>query len=289
MTLIDGKEIALGIRTELKDEIETRGYKPVLAVVLVGKRRDSETYVKMKIKACQEVGIESQNYTFDDDISEMELIKVVNKLNDDSNVDGILVQLPLPKHINESNVIETISPEKDVDGLTRYNQGLLSDLSIEPLFYPCTPKGCLTLLEKSNVELNGKKAVIIGRSKIVGLPMSLILLRNNVSITICHSKTLQEDLIQYLSQADIVIVAIGKPEFVKSEWLNTKCVVIDVGINAVDDSTKKEGYRLVGDVEASARNKVKMITPVPGGVGPMTIATLLQNTVKSHMKRHQNT
>jgi methylenetetrahydrofolate dehydrogenase (NADP+)/methenyltetrahydrofolate cyclohydrolase/formyltetrahydrofolate synthetase len=289
MTLIDGKEIALGIRTELKDEIETRGYKPVLAVVLVGKRRDSETYVKMKIKACQEVGIESQNYTFDDDISEMELIKVVNKLNDDSNVDGILVQLPLPKHINESNVIETISPEKDVDGLTRYNQGLLSDLSIEPLFYPCTPKGCLTLLEKSNVELNGKKAVIIGRSKIVGLPMSLILLRNNVSITICHSKTLQEDLIQYLSQADIVIVAIGKPEFVKSEWLNTKCVVIDVGINAVDDSTKKEGYRLVGDVEASARNKVKMITPVPGGVGPMTIAILLQNTVKSHMKRHQNT
>jgi methylenetetrahydrofolate dehydrogenase (NADP+)/methenyltetrahydrofolate cyclohydrolase/formyltetrahydrofolate synthetase len=289
MTLIDGKEIALGIRTELKDEIETRGYKPVLAVVLVGKRRDSETYVKMKIKACQEVGIESQNYTFDDDISEMELIKVVNKLNDDSNVDGILVQLPLPKHINESNVIETISPEKDVDGLTRYNQGLLSDLSIEPLFYPCTPKGCLTLLEKSNVELNGKKAVIIGRSKIVGLPMSLILLRNNVSITICHSKTLQEDLIQYLSQADIVIVAIGKPEFVKSEWLNTKCVVIDVGINAVDDSTKKEGYRLVGDVEASARNKVKMITPVPGGVGPMTIATLLQNTVKSYMKRHQNT
>jgi 5,10-methylene-tetrahydrofolate dehydrogenase/methenyl tetrahydrofolate cyclohydrolase len=286
MSLIDGKKIAADIRIELKDYLTKTGYKPVLSVVLVGKRRDSETYVRMKMKACLEVGIESHNYTLEDTVSEQELIMLIKKLNEDNTVDGILVQLPLPKHINETNVIETILPNKDVDGLTRHNQGLLSDLNVEPLFYPCTPKGCLTLLQKSSIELKGKKAVIIGRSKIVGLPMSLILLRNNVTVTICHSNTSQTDLIKYLSEADIVIVAIGKPSFIKSSWLNEKNVVIDVGINAVE---KSEGYNLVGDVESNALNVVKMITPVPGGVGPMTIVSLLENTIKSYENKQKNT
>lgn len=284
-TLIDGKQIAQDIRNELKEEISNLHLKPVLAVVLVGERKDSQTYVRMKMKACKEVGIESQDHIMPADITEEKLLVLVRSLNSNPNVDGILVQLPLPGHINQNTIIETISPQKDVDGLTRHNQGLLADLSTEPEFYPCTPYGCLTLLKRHNVEIKGKKAVVLGRSKIVGLPMALLLLRENATITICHSRTSQNDLIANLKNADIIVSAVGKPQFVKSEWLNSNAVVIDVGINAVDDATRKSGYRLVGDVEKDALEKVKLMTPVPGGVGPMTIATLLQNTVKSHQKR----
>jgi len=285
MTLINGKRIAQDIRNELKKQISALETKPVLAVVLVGQRKDSQTYVRMKMKACQEVGITSHDHILDTEVTQKDLLELIQKLNSDSNVDGILVQLPLPKHIDQNTILESIAPQKDVDGLTRHNQGLLADLSAEPDFYPCTPYGCLTLLKRHRVELKGKKAVVLGRSKIVGLPMSLLLLRENATVTICHSKTTQEDLIQILGQCDILVSAVGKPEFVKAKWLNAKCIVIDVGINAIDDATKKNGYRLVGDVEKSALDKVHLMTPVPGGVGPMTIATLLQNTVKSHLNR----
>lgn len=288
MTLINGKKIAQDICDELKEQISTLKIKPILAVILVGNRKDSQTYVRMKIKSCNEIGIISKDLILDENVTQNYLFELVQKLNKDPKVDGILVQLPLPKHINHNIIIESISYEKDVDGLTRHNQSLLGDLSMEPEFYPCTPYGCLTLLKKHNIIIEGKKAVILGRSKIVGLPMSLLLLRENATVTICHSKTNKEDLIKLIKECDILVSAIGKPEFVKTEWLNSNCVVIDVGINAIDDSTRKNGYRLVGDVEKTALEKVRLITPVPGGVGPMTIATLLQNTVKSHIKKIKN-
>ena len=282
--IIDGKAIAATIRGEIKDEVETMkakyGKVPGLAAVLVGERKDSQTYVRMKKKACAEVGIASFGHDLPEDISQEELLKVVQELNANPEVHGILVQLPLPDHIDDEEILGAISLEKDVDGFHPLNIGRLSMKRRDPLFVPCTPRGCIELLDRTGVEIEGKKAVVLGRSNIVGLPVAMLLLHRNATLTICHSRT--KDLPSVVHEADILVAAVGRPEMVRGDWVKPGAVVIDVGTNAVDDPTRERGYRLVGDV---AFNEVKevaaAITPSPGGVGPMTIAMLLRNTTDS--------
>lgn len=279
---IDGKAIAAKVRQEVQEEVRqmkaATGRVPGLAVVLVGNRKDSETYVRNKKKACEEAGIQSFGTDLPADASEEEVLAVVRGYNDNVDVHGILVQLPLPSHIDEEKILGSISIEKDVDGFHPLNLGKLAMRGREPLFVPCTPKGCIELLERSGISISGKNAVVIGRSNIVGTPAAMLLQRKDATVTVVHSRT--PDIPFYLKNADIVIAALGKADFVKGEWLKPGCAVIDVGINAVDDPTAKRGYRLVGDVEYDSASKVAShITPVPGGVGPMTIAMLLTNTV----------
>lgn len=281
--IIDGKAIAATIREEVKVEVdrmrEKYGRVPGLATVLVGERPDSATYVRMKKRACAEAGITSFGHDLPEDISEEELLKVVKELNGNPDVHGILVQLPLPDHINEERILAAIDIEKDVDGFHPINIGRLSMKGREPLFVPCTPKGCIELLNRSGVKIEGKEAVVLGRSNIVGLPVAMLLLHRNATVTICHSRT--KDLPSVVRRAEILIAAVGRAEMVKKDWVSPGVVVIDVGVNSVDDPTDKRGYHLVGDV---AYNEVKevasKITPVPGGVGPMTIAMLLQSTLE---------
>ena len=282
--LIDGKAIAATIRGEIKIEVEAMqaqyGRVPGLATVLVGERTDSQTYVRMKKRACAEVGITSFGRELGADISQAELRQVVQDLNENPDVHGILVQLPLPDHIDEEAILSTVSLEKDVDGFHPINIGRLSMKRRDPLFVPCTPKGCIELLDRSGIEIEGKQAVVLGRSNIVGLPVAMLLLHRNATLTICHSRT--QNLPNVVRQADILIAAVGRAEMVRGDWLKPEAVIIDVGINAVDDPTKKRGYRLVGDVAfAEAQEVAAAITPVPGGVGPMTIAMLLRNTLDS--------
>ena len=282
--LIDGKQIAADIRSEIQAEVEEikakTGKVPGLAAVLVGARRDSQTYVKMKKKACKKAGITSFGHDLPEDISQEELLKILRDLNANPDVHGILVQLPLPDHIVEDEILGAISLEKDVDGFHPINIGRLSMKRREPLFVPCTPKGCIELLDRTGVKIEGKNAVVLGRSNIVGLPVAMLLLHRNATVTICHSYT------QYLPgrvvDADILIAAVGRAEIVRGDWIKPGAVVIDVGMNAVDDPTSEKGYRLVGDVNFDEAIEVaSAITPVPGGVGPMTIAMLLRNTVES--------
>lgn len=280
--LIDGKAIAKTIRGEIAAEVETlkakTGKVPGLAAVLVGVRKDSQTYVRMKKKACAEVGITSFGHDLPEDISQAELLKVVQDLNANPDVHGILVQLPLPDHIDDEEILGAISIEKDVDGFHPINIGRLSMKRRDPLFVPCTPKGCIELLDRSGVEIEGKQAVVLGRSNIVGLPVAMLLLHRNATLTICHSRT--KNLPDVVRQADILIGAVGRAEMVRGDWVKPGAVIIDVGVNAVDDATKKKGYRLVGDVAFDeAKEVASKITPVPGGVGPMTIAMLLRNTL----------
>jgi 5,10-methylene-tetrahydrofolate dehydrogenase/methenyl tetrahydrofolate cyclohydrolase len=282
--IIDGKKTAASIRKELEEEIkniqkEYDGIIPGLAVVLVGERIDSGTYVRMKKKAATEIGIHSIDVTLDEDITEIELIKEIQKLNDDPKVHGILVQLPLPNHINEAKVLQTIKYEKDADGFDATNIGNMWLRGGEPpLAIPCTPAGCIELLQRYNIEISGKECVILGRSNIVGMPVTALLQSCNGTVTVCHSRT--KNIPEIVQRADILIAAIGKPEFVKGDWLKPGVVIVDVGINDKPDSTKKRGYRLVGDVDYDeAILKASAITPVPGGVGPMTIAMLMKNTV----------
>jgi len=282
--IIDGKAIAATIRGEIKDEVEAMkakyGKVPGLAAVLVGERKDSQTYVRMKKKACAEVGIASFGYDLPADISQEELLKVVQDLNANADVHGILVQLPLPDHIDDEEILGAISLEKDVDGFHPLNIGRLSMKRRDPLFVPCTPRGCIELLDRTNVEIDGKKAVVLGRSNIVGLPVAMLLLHRNATLTICHSRT--KDLPSVVREADILVAAVGRPEMVRGDWVKPGAVVIDVGTNAVDDPTKERGYRLVGDVAFDEVKEVAAaITPSPGGVGPMTIAMLLRNTTDS--------
>ncbi len=282
--LIDGKEIAATIRQEIAAEVaemkEATGRVPGLATVLVGARTDSATYVRMKKRACEEVGITSFSHDLPVDISQEDLLQVVSDLNANSAVHGILVQLPLPDHIDDETVLGAISLEKDVDGFHPLNIGRLSMKRRDPLFVPCTPKGCIELLDRTGVEIEGKRAVVLGRSNIVGLPVAMLLLHRNATVTICHSRT--KDLPGVVREADILIAAVGRAEMVKGDWIQPGAVVIDVGVNAVDDSSKKKGYRLVGDVDFEEAMEVAgAITPVPGGVGPMTIAMLLRNTMDS--------
>jgi 5,10-methylene-tetrahydrofolate dehydrogenase/methenyl tetrahydrofolate cyclohydrolase len=291
---IDGKAIAATIRGELKERVSSLRSPPGLAVILVGARRDSQTYVRMKKKACEEVGIQSFGFDYPDTVTEDELLQKIAELNSDDKVHGILVQLPLPKHINEDSIIEAVHPTKDVDGLHPRNNAALcstgthvgaekidwTDLSSVPFHIPCTPQGCIELLDRSGVELKGKNAVVIGRSNLVGLPVAMLLMHRDATVTIVHSKT--TDAPGVVGRADVVVAAVGRAEMVKKEWIKEGAVVIDVGINSVDDASAKRGYRLVGDVDyAGCKEVASKITPVPGGVGPMTIAMLLRNTVNS--------
>jgi 5,10-methylene-tetrahydrofolate dehydrogenase/methenyl tetrahydrofolate cyclohydrolase len=279
--LIDGKAIAATIRGEIGEEVARMqaeyGKAPGLATVLVGQRKDSETYVRMKKRACAEVGINSFGHELPADVSQEALLEVVQSLNEDPAVHGILVQLPLPDHIDDEAILGAISLAKDVDGFHPLNIGRLSMKRREPLFVPCTPKGCIELLDRSDIEISGRHAVVLGRSNIVGLPVAMLLLHRNATLTVCHSRT--ADLPAIVRQADILIAAVGRPEMVKGDWIKPGAAIIDVGVNAVDDAQDPRGYRLVGDVDFQAASAVAgAITPVPGGVGPMTIAMLLRNT-----------
>ncbi len=274
--LINGKEIAAKMRADIAKEAEAlkneKGVTPGLAVVLVGEDPASKVYVGMKKKACAEAGFYSVEHKLAVETSEEELLTLIDELNSDDKVHGILVQLPLPKQINESKVLDAISPSKDVDGFHPYNVGRL--LTGKPTFQSCTPYGIIKLLEQTGVSLEGKEAVVVGRSNIVGKPVALMLLQKNATVTICHSRT--KDLKGKVKAADVVIAAVGVPEMVKGDWIKEGAVVIDVGMNRL------ESGKLVGDVEFDAASKVaSAITPVPGGVGPMTITMLLYNTLEA--------
>lgn len=285
--IIDGKAIAATIREEIKSEVSTMKTKPGLAVVIVGERKDSQTYVRMKRKACEEVGIESFHAEIPETATEKEVLDVVKKFNADARVHGILVQLPLPKHMDEEKILAAISIEKDVDGFHPENIGKLAMKGHEPLFVPCTPKGCIELLKRSGVDPNGKNAVVVGRSNIVGMPAAMLLMGANATVTVVHSKTQNPKKI--CREADIIVAACGSAEMVKRDWVKPGAVVIDVGTNGVEDKTKKSGYRLVGDVDyENVRKVASKITPVPGGVGPMTIAMLLSNTLASGKRALEN-
>ncbi len=285
--IIDGKLIAQNLRNDLKTEIAALKQKfnkaPGLAVVQVGNVAASSVYVKAKTKSATEVGIEVFDHHLDNEITEDELMLLIKKLNQQENVNGILVQLPLPKHINEQKVLDSIHPDKDADGFHPLNVGKLSISSSndENLLIPCTPYGCLLMLKGLKTDLKGKHAVVIGRSNIVGKPMAQLLLKESCTVTIAHSKTI--DLDKLCSRADILVAAIGKPEFVKGDWIKDNAIVIDVGINRIEIKTDGEvKNKLVGDVDfLEAKSKTTAITPVPGGVGPMTIACLLRNTTIS--------
>lgn len=265
--IINGTEIAKIIKDEIKKDIEKlQGKKPCLAVIIVGDDEASHIYVKNKNKACDYVGIKTDTYFLKDNISENEILDLIEKLNNDINVNGILVQLPLPKHINEKNVLLKISPLKDVDGFHPYNIGMLS--TNNAILKSCTPSGCIELLKRYNVEIKGKNALVIGRSNIVGKPISMMLLNEDATVTVAHTKTKN---LEYLTkQADIIIVAIGVANFLKSNMVKDGAVLIDVGMNRFED-------KLCGDIDFSCMDKAILITPVPGGVGPMTITMLMKN------------
>lgn len=286
---INGRKIAKELRSKLKIDVtalqEANGTVPHLCVFLVGARKDSQTYVRMKTKACAEVGIKSTQHDLPADTTQEKLIELVIETNKDPSVNGILIQLPLPKHMDQNVVLGHIAPKKDVDGLLQINNGDVYRNGVKAGLIPCTPLGCIHMLDTHNVQIEGAHAVVIGRSALVGKPMALLLLSRNATVTMCHSRT--KDIASLVAQADIVVAAVGRPNFVKGSWLKPGCVVIDVGINAVDDPSRKRGYRLVGDVEyAEAKKIASKITPVPGGVGPMTVAMLLNNTVKGYKLQH---
>ncbi|KAJ0966994.1 hypothetical protein J5N97_023911 [Dioscorea zingiberensis] len=287
--IIDGKSVAKQIRDEIAGDIvklkNATGIVPGLAVILVGSRKDSQTYVRNKKKACEAVGIMSYEANLPEDSTEEEVIKSITGFNNDPSVHGILVQLPLPRHMNEENILNSVGIEKDVDGFHPLNIGRLSMQGRDPLFVPCTPKGCMELLHRYGVEIKGKRAVVIGRSNIVGMPAALLLQRENATVSIVHSYTKNPE--EITRQADIVISAVGVANLVRGSWIKPGAVVIDVGINPVDDAESPKGYRLVGDVCYEEACKVaSAITPVPGGVGPMTIAMLLSNTLSSAKRIH---
>lgn len=290
MKLLDGKLASQAIKEELRLLVAQRvaeGKKvPHLAAILIGNNGASATYVAAKVKACEETGFKSTLIKFEDTVSEESLLKKIDELNKDVDLDGILVQLPLPSHIAEEKIITAIDPEKDVDGFHPINLGRM--VQGQASFIPATPYGIMLLLEHFNVDTAGKHAVVIGRSNIVGRPLSILLSANtkpgNCTVTLCHSKT--KELSTHCKQADIIVAALGKAEFLKAEMVKEGAIVIDVGITRVTDNTKKSGFRLLGDVHfETVSKKCEWITPVPGGVGPMTIAALLKNTFQACVKR----
>lgn len=288
---MDGKKAAQAIKDELRIEVAqlvAEGKKiPHLAAVLVGTNGASETYVAAKVKACEEVGFKSTLVRFEEDISEVRLLDKINDLNSDPDIDGILVQLPLPKNISDENIINAIDPEKDVDGFHPVNTGKM--LQGLPCFIPATPYGIMLLLKHYKIDTAGKHAVVVGRSNIVGRPMSVLLSSNtnpgNCTVTVCHSKT--TDIKNFCLQADIIVAALGKPEFITADMVKEGAIVIDVGITRMEDSSRKSGFKLKGDVAYdTVALKCSWITPVPGGVGPMTIAALMKNTFESCMEKN---
>jgi len=281
-TIIDGKSIAAEIRSGIASQVQRAVAagkpRPGLATVLVGDNPASHTYVRAKRKACAEVGIDSFAHELPASAAQAEVEQLVSSLNSDARVHGILVQLPLPAGLDEEAVLKAVGIEKDVDGFHPLNIGRLAQKGRHPLFVPCTPAGCMVLLERAGARLDGARAVVLGRSNIVGMPVALLLVRENATVTICHSRT--KDLPAVCREADVLIAAIGRAEMVRGDWIKPGAHVIDVGINRVDDPGRQQGYRLVGDVAFSEAVEVAgAITPVPGGVGPMTIALLLQNTL----------
>jgi methylenetetrahydrofolate dehydrogenase (NADP+)/methenyltetrahydrofolate cyclohydrolase len=289
MLILDGNKASAAIKSQLKDQVASlSARKPHLAAILVGTDGASETYVASKVRSCEEIGFESTLVRLTADTSEQELVKQIHLLNENDEIDGILVQLPLPKHIKEQKIIESIDPEKDVDGFHPSNVGKL--VQGLPTFVPATPYGIMLMLEYFNIETKGKHAVVIGRSNIVGRPMSILLSSNlpkgNCTVTLCHSHT--QNLEEICLQADIIVAALGKPGFVKANMVKQGAVVIDVGITRMEDQTAAKGYRIKGDVaynEVAA--KASAMTPVPGGVGLMTIAGLLKNTMQAYLNRTQ--
>ncbi len=293
--LIDGTAIAQKVRDEVKAKVAARiaagKPQPGLATVLVGDRVDSATYVSMKQKACAELGMTSYHHPLPADVSQQELEALIRDLNADPKVNGILVQLPLPAHLDEERVLSLISIEKDVDGFSPLNLGRLAQKGREPLFVPCTPYGCIYLLKEAGVEIKGANAVVLGRSNIVGMPAALLLVKEDATVTICHSRT--KNLPDVVRQADILIAAIGRAEMVRGDWIKPGAAVIDVGINGIpmlnpdgspviSEKTGKPRQKLVGDVKFDEAKEVAgFITPVPGGVGPMTIAMLMANTLRA--------
>jgi len=282
--IIDGNLIAEQVRLQTAADVEAMVKanlpKPGLAAVLVGERKDSQSYVSMKRKRAAEVGIESFGFTLPATATQEEVENLVRELNADPKVNGILVQLPLPDHLDDEKVLNAISIEKDVDGFHPLNIGRLAQKGREPLFVPCTPDGVMYLIEQTGVPFKGANAVVLGRSNIVGMPAALLLVKRDATVTICHSRS--KDLPGICRQADILVAAVGRAEMVRGDWIKPGAVVIDVGTNAIDDPTAKRGYRWVGDVcFEEAKEVAGWITPVPGGVGPMTIAMLLRNTVRS--------
>jgi methylenetetrahydrofolate dehydrogenase (NADP+) / methenyltetrahydrofolate cyclohydrolase len=286
--IIDGKKIASEIQAEIQATIiDLKHRAPCLAVILVGDHPASKIYIHRKSQACAEVGIKSVQYRFPSDITEESLLQKIDALNKDPTIDGLLIQLPLPSSINPNRVMHHIHPDKDVDGFHPLNIGKML-MGEKDGFFPCTPLGIKTLLERSNIEIAGKHVLILGRSNIVGKPLAALLMQNslggNATVTVAHS---QSNNITALSlQADVIVAAIGQPNFVLAPMVKEGAIIIDVGINKIDDPTKKCGYRIVGDVDFdNVYSKCSHITPVPGGVGPMTIAMLLQNTLKSCLKK----
>ena len=283
--IIDGNKVAEEMQAEMVDEVaklKADGITPGLSVVLVGEDPASKVYVRNKTRTCKKLGIKSDQHSLDADTSEEDLLALVEKLNNDDTVHGILVQMPLPKHINENSVIKAISPDKDVDGFHPVNVGKM--VIGEPGFLPCTPHGVQKLLQRSGVEISGKHVVVVGRSNIVGKPVANILLQKqdgaNATVTICHTGT--DDIAAHTRQADIIIAAAGRPNTVTADMVKDGVAVIDVGVNRVDDPSAKRGFRLVGDVDFDAvKEKASAISPVPGGVGPMTITMLMHNTINS--------
>jgi methylenetetrahydrofolate dehydrogenase (NADP+)/methenyltetrahydrofolate cyclohydrolase len=287
--IIDGKAIAEEVREAVAAEVAAlaaAGYPPPgLAAVLVGDNPASEVYVGMKQRMCKKLGMESFSYTLPADASQEEVEKLVRELNENPLVNGILVQLPLPKHLDEESVLRTISVEKDIDGFHPINIGRLAQKGREPLFVPCTPDGCMYLLEHSDIEFDGANAVVLGRSNIVGMPAALLLVKRNATVTICHSRT--KNLPEVCRQADILIAAVGRPEMVKKDWVKPGAAVIDVGTHRIDDPSKEKGYYLTGDVAFDEVKEVAgAISPSPGGVGPMTIAMLMRNTARAAKIAH---
>ena len=288
--LLDGKAMALQIKDEIANEVRQltlQGHRPPhLAAVIVGNDGASQTYVANKEKSSHEVGFISSVYRFPETITEEELLRSIDFLNTDSEVDGFIVQLPLPKHINEQNVINSISPDKDVDGFTAINVGRM--VLSEDAFVPATPMGICTLLKRYGIETAGKHCVVLGRSNIVGTPIANLLSRKgfDCTVTICHSKT--KNIAELTRQADILVVAIGKPEFVTADMVKEGAVVVDVGIHRIPDESRKSGYRIIGDVKHNEVDPLcSWVTPVPGGVGPLTIVSLLENTMKAYKRNNR--
>lgn len=289
MTIIDGKKISDDIKLEIANQVKyivSKGNRPPhLAAILVGHDGGSETYVAHKIRACEQCGFKSTLLRFEEDVTEQELLQAIKSLNDDESVDGFIVQLPLPKHINEQNIIEAIDYKKDVDGFHPINVGRMS-IGL-PCFKSATPAGIMMLLERYNIDTKGKKCVVLGRSNIVGKPVATLLMQKgnpgNATVTVCHSYT--PDIKEICLQSDIIIAALGSPEFVKADMVKEGAVIIDVGTTRVKDDSRKSGYKLTGDVDfENVSKKCSYITPVPGGVGPMTIVSLMNNTLLAATK-----
>ena len=290
--IISGKEIAAEIREELKSEVTSmrqRGVTPGLGVILVGEDPASKSYVTAKERACEEIGIFSDDNRVPESTTQDELVSLIKRMNEDEKIDGILVQLPLPSHMDEDAALLAVTPEKDVDGFHPVSVGRM--VIGQETYLPCTPHGVIEILHRKGVKTEGAEVVIVGRSNIVGKPLANLLIqktdRGNATVTVCHTRT--QDLKAHTLKADILIAAAGRPEFITADMVREGAVVIDVGVNRVDDASKKRGYRLTGDVDfAGVSEKASMITPVPGGVGPMTITMLMSNTVKSARRRLPN-